>query len=70
MLNKYPSIDVIQVQNYGIKLKNVAPRRNDAAHGGNYLTYQDVLTDKDNVYATCAESLRGLIIDLLDMLFR
>ena len=69
MQRKYPNIDIPGLIQYGEKLKTVAPRRNDAAHGGNYLTYQDVCTDKDNVYNTAIENYRGMIIELLEICF-
>ncbi len=69
LLAKYPKADKTKVQGYGTKLRNVAPRRNDAAHGGNYLTYTDALTDKENVYNISVTTFRGLIMELLNMLF-
>ena len=65
----FGEIDTNHIMSFGTKLKNVAPRRNDAAHGGNYLTYQDVCTDKDNVYNTAIENYRGMIIELLEICF-
>lgn len=64
----FGEIDTNHIISFGTKLKNVAPRRNDAAHGGNYLTYQDVCTDKDNVYNT-VDNYRGMIIELLEICF-
>ena len=52
----------------GIKLKTIAPRRNEAAHGGNYITYSEVCTDKKNVYDTSANTYKGLIKELLDII--
>lgn len=69
LIAKYPAVDEASIQAYGTKLKLVAPRRNDAAHGGNYLTYQDVQTDKGHVYNISVSTYRGLIMELLDILF-
>ena len=69
LLAKYPKADMNKVQGYGTKLRSVAPRRNEAAHGGNYLSYTDALTDKENVYNISVTTFRGLIMELLDMLF-
>lgn len=66
---KYNVTDFSSIKLFGQTLKNVAPRRNDAAHGGNYLSYTDVCVDKNNVYNT-AESYRGMILQLLELLFR
>ncbi len=65
---RFAGIDVNRVEVYGQALINVAPRRNDAAHGGNYLTYADVCTDKDNVYNT-VETYKGMIIELMEICF-
>lgn len=64
----YQNISIDNLEQYGAKLKTVAPRRNEAAHGGNYLSYEDVRTDKDNVYNVIDE-YRGLILELLDIIF-
>lgn len=64
----YSSVDLMGLESFGKKLKNVAPRRNEAAHGGNYLSYNDVCTDKENVYSSI-EVYRGLILELLEILF-
>jgi len=60
--------DFQRVVDYGTKLKDVAQRRNDAAHGGNYLTYDTVRGDRDNVYNTVVE-YKGMILELMEMLF-
>ena len=69
VLSRYPKADIKQLKNFGTDLKKVAPRRNEAAHGGNYLTHADVCTDKGHVYDSSVAKLRGLIIELLEMLF-
>lgn len=66
---KYPAIDIDRVDKYGVELKGVAQRRNDAAHGGNYLTYSDVCTDKQNVYNIDVETIKGMIAELLNICF-
>ena len=38
-------------------------------YSGNYLTYQDVQTDKGHVYNISVSTFRGLIMELLDILF-
>ena len=45
-----------------LELKDVAQRRNDAAHGGNYLTYEIVRGDRDNVYNTVVD-YKGMILN-------
>ncbi len=62
-------INLDMVTKYGMKLSEVAPRRNNAAHGGNYLTYDDVCTDKRNVYDISPDLIKGLIIELLEMIY-
>lgn len=69
LLQKFPSIDANAVKAFGTKLKGVSQRRNDAAHGGNYLTYSDVCTDKHNVYDTDVQSFRGMIVELMELCF-
>lgn len=66
---KFPSIDSNTVKAFGGKLKGVSQRRNDAAHGGNYLTYSDVCTDKHNVYDANVQNYRGMIVELLELCF-
>lgn len=66
--DRYTKIDFSRIKNFGSKLIKVAPRRNEAAHGGNYLTYLDVVTDKDNVY-NVTDQYRGMILELLEILF-
>lgn len=66
---KFPSIDLNAVKAFGSKLKRVSPRRNDAAHGGNYLTYSDVCTDKHNVYDVVVQNYRGMIVELMELCF-
>lgn len=65
---RYPCIDINKLEQLGKQLKTVAPRRNEAAHGGNYLSYTDVCTDKGNVYDVVKE-YRGMILELLNILF-
>lgn len=69
LLQKFPSINANAVRVFGIELRTVSQRRNDAAHGGNYLTYSDVCTDKHNVYDTDVQSFRGMIVELLELCF-
>ncbi len=66
--DRYPNMSIDKLEKYGGKLKDVAPRRNEAAHGGNYLSYEDVCTDKGNVY-NMIDEYRGLILELLEILF-
>ncbi len=65
----FGGIDLDHVVRFGMKLKDVAPRRNDAAHGGNYLTYLDVCRDKDNVYNIAIKTYRGMILEFLEICF-
>lgn len=64
---KYPNINIPGLVQYGEKLKTVAPRRNDAAHGGKLLSYEDVKIDKTKVYS--ANEYRGLILELINLLW-
>lgn len=66
--DKYNVTNSSAVKNYGQKLKDKSSRRNDAAHGGNYLKYEDVCEDKSNVYNVVNE-YRGMILELLEMIF-
>ena len=66
--SKYPKTDFERFRNLGIKLKRIAPRRNDAAHGGNYLSYEDVCTDKDHIYNISGNEYKGMIMELLDII--
>jgi len=66
--DKYQMKDIEQIKVFGEKLKKNAHRRNDAAHGGNYLEYKDVCEDKRNVYDAVKE-YRGMILELLEILF-
>ena len=68
LYDRYKITDMNLIKQYGLKLKDKAPRRNDAAHGGNYLSYQDVCEDKCNVF-NAVNDYRGMILELLDMLF-
>lgn len=66
----YPSIDIPRLILFGDNLKtNIAPRRNDAAHGGNKITHQDACIDKQNVYNISANSYRGLVLELFGIVF-
>lgn len=60
--------DLGRVKAFGTKLRDVAQRRNDAAHGGNYLTYDTVCSDRNNVYNTVVE-YKGMILELMAILF-
>ena len=70
MEEQFVEIDLKSITTYGDKLKRVAPRRNEAAHGGNILSYDDVQQDKGNVYSSDVEKYRGLIIELLSILYK
>lgn len=69
ILQRYPAADISRIATLGTNLKTIAPRRNDAAHGGNYLTHADVLTDKGHVYNVSVSQFRGLILELMDIIF-
>lgn len=64
----YPKAEIDKIALYWKKLKDIAPRRNEAAHGGNYLLYTDVCTDKSNVFNSEVSAYRGLILELFDIL--
>ncbi len=66
---KFLSIDSNAVITFGRNLKMVSQRRNAAAHGGNYMTYSDACTDKQNVYYTDIQTFRGMIAELLELCF-
>ena len=68
MTNKYDSVDINLLKEYGKKLKEKAERRNSAAHGGNYIEYHDVCEDKKSVYNTIGE-YRGMILELFEIVF-
>ena len=65
----YPAIDIQRLSQYGANLINVAPRRNEAAHGGKLITYHDVCIDKQNVYDSAVKQYRGLIMELFGIVF-
>jgi len=65
----FPGIDINKMKQFGTKLKNVAPRRNDAAHGGRYLSYNDACMDKQEVYNSEAKISRGLILEFMEICF-
>ena len=64
----YPKTDIVKLINLGQKIKSVRHRRNNAAHGGNIITYQEAKSDKMTVFDTTNE-YKGLIIELLSVLF-
>ena len=68
VVKKYPKADKQKIKALGVKLKSVAPRRNNAAHGGNYLTYNDACADKGNVYDTSVKQIKGLILGFLGII--
>ena len=68
IMQRYPDTDISRIVTLGTDLINIAPRRNDAAHGGNYLTHADVLTDKGHVYNVSISQFRGLILELMDII--
>lgn len=65
---QYPKIDLQHLTSFGTKLKNVSVRRNAAAHGGNRITYDDVLIDKKQVY-TLDNPTYGLIMEFFRIIF-
>ena len=67
--SQYPSIDIQRLIQFGKSLINIAPRRNDAAHGGNLISYQDVCVDKQEIYNTSVNQSRGLILELFSIVF-
>lgn len=69
LVSLYPNIDIQRLKQYGGRLKNIAPRRNQAAHGGNLITHQDVCNDKRDVYNTSVNQYRGLIMELFSIVF-
>ena len=69
LLGQYPNIDIPRLIQYGVKLINIAPRRNDAAHGGNIISYNDACIDKENVYDLPTANYRGLIMELFSIIF-
>jgi len=68
LISRYNGVDIERTKNFGERLKDVAQRRNDAAHGGNYLTYATVCSDKNNVFNTVIE-YKGMILELMNILF-
>ncbi len=68
LFEKFKITDLSGIKQYGQKLKIQSSRRNDAAHGGNYLKYEDACIDKSNVYNVVNE-YRGMILELLEILF-
>ena len=67
LLGKNPYLDLQALAQYGEKLKGIAPRRNEAAHGGNLRTFEDVKIDKEKVYISSRE-YKGLILELLEIM--
>lgn len=63
--SKNNNLDFDLLAEFGEKLKIVAPRRNEAAHGGNIISYQNAVIDKNNVFKETADEYRGLILELL-----
>ena len=67
--SSFPNIDIQKIKQFGQTLIGIKDRRNNAAHGGNIITYQVAKEDKENVYfSNEAEEIRGLIKSLLEML--
>jgi hypothetical protein len=66
--DQYHVTDINPIKSFGKLLKSKAPRRNQAAHGGNYLKYEDVCVDKENIYDVVNE-YRGMILELLEILY-
>ncbi|MBQ3761700.1 MAG: hypothetical protein II875_06800 [Clostridia bacterium] len=69
LISQYPNIDIQQLKQYGSKLRSIAPRRNEAAHGGKLITYPVVCKDKQDVYNTSIDQSRGLIMELFTIVF-
>jgi hypothetical protein len=67
---RYRKLDLNGLIDFGNKLENVAPRRNEAAHGGNVIPYNRVCEDKKEVFDESNDNYRGLIFMLLELLFR
>lgn len=65
----FPSINIDSLIAFGRKLKGTAPFRNKAAHGNDIITYQEVCTDKIKVFSDNTEEYRGLILELLEILY-
>ena len=66
---KYPKIDILKLNDFGQKLIDIAPRRNEAAHGGNLVSYSDVCIDKQKIYDFSTTNYRGLILELFGIIF-
>ena len=66
--DQYQVTDIEHIKSFGKLLKSKSQRRNDAAHGGNYLKYEDVCEDKENVYDVVKE-YRGMILELLEIVY-
>lgn len=66
--DRYPEVDLQRLKDFGTKLKDIAPRRNEAAHGDNLITYNDVQEDKRHVF-DASTMYRGLILELLNIIF-
>ena len=71
LIERFPSIEVAKLNEFGRKIKDIAPRRNNAAHGGKLLTYQDAVQDRQTVYDHEPEYLylRGMIAEVLEILY-
>lgn len=67
--DRYTNVDIDKLEKFGCKLIDKSKRRNNAAHGGNYISYEDVCVDKNNVY-NVIEKYRGLILELMEILFK
>ncbi len=67
-IDQYNMVDVDHIKSFGKLLKLKAPRRNHAAHGGNYLKYEDVCEDKENIYDVVNE-YRGMILELFEIIY-
>lgn len=66
--DQYQVVDYEHIKSFGESLKSKASRRNLAAHGGNYLKYQDVCEDKECIFDVVKE-YRGMILELLEIIF-
>ena len=70
MKSKFPNLVINDIVDYGKKLKHIANRRNNAAHGAHILSYKTVKEDKEIVFLiNSINKNRGLIFRLLSVLY-
>jgi len=64
----FPNSNLNLINEFGDKIIKISPKRNNAAHGGNIITYDEAFSDKLNVYEKDdIEQFRGLIKELLKL---